>query len=399
MAKFKTMNKKHDTRIREKLATLKIKDIEAVGQGVTMKNIKDVKAAIEGAKSDPKIKDPYGKVGLVGKDLVFRIKHKKGHYGEADILLIKNFRQIEELAKARVEGARKAWEEMRSMLEGYAGNRLDTVNARIKTAKVEIKAGNAAEAIKAHGAALNFLKSMNELATAAGYKKQLGRWAKGKGVRLSDLEIDDAECKRLKAATEGFHTQMKVGYKAAMRECAQLEKTLEALDDTLDQVDTSGAEKTDPEYQRKLKEIMSDWKSVVTYCKQKRAAQKTELAKFAKFKAIADKTVEGNADALIKGMKDQFDKIADLYHDIDSHIQGTIRLDDSTFSAKATAAGLTVEDRRKFLQPMTNRAFALNYQAKADWQKAQARGSKLLRITGKRLNHGGCMKAADEMGG
>lgn len=89
---FATLDDK-DCLIRKPLAKFKWNDIADVINGQTLNSNakKSVEEAVEGAKADGKIDQPYVKVGVVKKNLIFRIKHKGGHFGDDDVIVVKNF--------------------------------------------------------------------------------------------------------------------------------------------------------------------------------------------------------------------------------------------------------------------------------------------------------------------
>ena len=58
------------------------------------------------------------------------------------------------------------------------------------------------------------------------------------------------------------------------------------------------------------------------------------------------------------------------YGAVDKHIQGTIRTSESTVTKKRTAYGITQADQFKTLGPLMDRAFALNFQAKAAFENS-----------------------------
>jgi hypothetical protein len=60
-------------------------------------------ALVDAKSEDRKVKivEPYAKVGVVDGQLVFRIKHKGGHYGEKDIVLAENYEDANSEAKLK----------------------------------------------------------------------------------------------------------------------------------------------------------------------------------------------------------------------------------------------------------------------------------------------------------
>ncbi|MCE9637052.1 MAG: hypothetical protein K8T90_15210 [Planctomycetes bacterium] len=88
---FSTM-KESDCLVRKALGQFKWADAEALVGTQTLAT--GAKSAVQTAASeagDAKLVKPVAKVGLVGKNLVFRIKHEGGHHGKADILIVKNY--------------------------------------------------------------------------------------------------------------------------------------------------------------------------------------------------------------------------------------------------------------------------------------------------------------------
>ncbi|MDE2506246.1 MAG: hypothetical protein KGM43_03440 [Planctomycetota bacterium] len=86
---FDTM-KDTDVQVRKTLNTFKWDDVVDVVDGQTLMNKSKVLEAVAEAK-EANLESPYAKVGKIKKNLVFRIKHKKGHWGEADIVVVKDY--------------------------------------------------------------------------------------------------------------------------------------------------------------------------------------------------------------------------------------------------------------------------------------------------------------------
>ena len=86
---FTTLDDK-DCQVRKPLAKFKWADLTEVANGQTIKNKNLVELATDEAKS-AKLENAYVKIGLVKKNLIFRIKHKGGHWGDDDIVVISNY--------------------------------------------------------------------------------------------------------------------------------------------------------------------------------------------------------------------------------------------------------------------------------------------------------------------
>ena len=67
--------------------------------GPRLARLDEAKKLAAEAVADNKITEPYAKVGVVNGKLVFRVKHKKGHYGEDDIILAENYEKSDEVGK------------------------------------------------------------------------------------------------------------------------------------------------------------------------------------------------------------------------------------------------------------------------------------------------------------
>ncbi|MGF1582861.1 MAG: hypothetical protein ACFCD0_26370 [Gemmataceae bacterium] len=79
-----------ETYVRKSLKQFKWVDVSELANGQTLINKSEVEKTAKEAL-EAKLKDPYAKVGLVKKNLVFRIKHSGGHYGKSDIIVIRNY--------------------------------------------------------------------------------------------------------------------------------------------------------------------------------------------------------------------------------------------------------------------------------------------------------------------
>lgn len=82
-----------------------------VGDVSITTGINNAKAAVAEAKNDTKLKNPYVKVGVVGRDLVFRIKDKRTLVDkEIDTVLLKGFvaKQLE-LQREEIDRANSRW--------------------------------------------------------------------------------------------------------------------------------------------------------------------------------------------------------------------------------------------------------------------------------------------------
>jgi len=90
MGKFPKMDKK-EVLYKSALAQVNWDNVKATAGEQKVTGFKDAKALVELAKKDNSLKKPYVKVGLVKSKLVFRIKHDEGHFGDDDIVLVKNF--------------------------------------------------------------------------------------------------------------------------------------------------------------------------------------------------------------------------------------------------------------------------------------------------------------------
>jgi len=82
---------KSDVLYKSPLAQVNWDNVKATAGEQKVTGVKDAKALVEAAKKDNTLKKPYVKVGVVKSKLVFRIKHDDGHYGNEDIVLVKNF--------------------------------------------------------------------------------------------------------------------------------------------------------------------------------------------------------------------------------------------------------------------------------------------------------------------
>lgn len=88
---FKTMDD-DKCYVRKMLSQFKWADLTHLFGDQTPQKKKEVEEMlVEAKEATPKLDQAYVKVGLVAKNLVFRIKHSKGHYGEDDIIIIKNY--------------------------------------------------------------------------------------------------------------------------------------------------------------------------------------------------------------------------------------------------------------------------------------------------------------------
>ena len=86
---FKTMDD-DKCYVRKALSQFKWADLPHLfGDQTPQKKTEVEKMLVEAKQAD--LDTAYVKVGLVAKNLVFRIKHSKGHYGEDDIIIIKNY--------------------------------------------------------------------------------------------------------------------------------------------------------------------------------------------------------------------------------------------------------------------------------------------------------------------
>jgi hypothetical protein len=80
-----------DCLIRVPLAKFKWSDLATRTNGQTLKNKNLVTLAVQEA-TEAKLSQPYVKVGLIKANLIFRIKHKGGHWGEEDIVVVSGYR-------------------------------------------------------------------------------------------------------------------------------------------------------------------------------------------------------------------------------------------------------------------------------------------------------------------
>ena len=88
---FSTM-KETDCLVRKALGQFKWTDADAVVSGQRLQT--GAKGAVQDAcdaANRAKLVKPTAKVGIVGKNLVFRIKHDGGHWGKDDVVLVKGY--------------------------------------------------------------------------------------------------------------------------------------------------------------------------------------------------------------------------------------------------------------------------------------------------------------------
>ena len=93
MPAFPTMDKEQ-VKLRVSLRAYKNEDFDEVMEGQTAmpgaeRDLKEAVVAARVAEREGKIRDPYVKIGVVKRSLVFRIKHNKGHWGDDDLVLVK----------------------------------------------------------------------------------------------------------------------------------------------------------------------------------------------------------------------------------------------------------------------------------------------------------------------
>ena len=115
------------------------------GDQTPQKKTEVEKMLVDAKKAD--LESAYMKVGLVGKNLVFRIKHSKGHYGEDDIIVIKNYvppvsdEAVDSNGKALFKESKKPmlsadwWVETRRLQPDMKG-----LEARLKAAEKSVAA-------------------------------------------------------------------------------------------------------------------------------------------------------------------------------------------------------------------------------------------------------------------
>ncbi len=86
---FDTM-KDTDVQVRKALNVFKWDDVADVVDGQTLMNKSKVLEAVAEAR-EANLDSAYVKVGKIKKNLVFRIKHKKGHWGDDDIIVVRDW--------------------------------------------------------------------------------------------------------------------------------------------------------------------------------------------------------------------------------------------------------------------------------------------------------------------
>lgn len=322
---------------------------------VTERMVQDVDAAYDAWKE--LLEEAVAKIGAWKRETdVKRLEWMK-FVNTQNTKTNKNFvAKIEQLKSAA--GGCWALAELTSQLQNEGILKLAKVRERYEAAREAIEQGNATKAIKEQGTGLNLIKGVSPLSKANALKKQAGNWARRFNVTVKEVDLADAEVVRLaREVAEGFN---------------DLNEKLNSLDDEVDRLTEALAEQ-DPEsvnptaskeYKAKLKECVKNYKTVVDFAKQGMAKAKKLQGDLKKIETIISKTVAGNARAVVPAIEKLAEALETTYSGVDSRIQSTIRLPDSTFSKQAKDWGITTEDRTKSLGPMQDRAFALNYQMK-----------------------------------
>jgi hypothetical protein len=262
-------------------------------------------------------------------------------------------------------GSRKALEELTNDIEKDALPKLERVDGLLKQAAAAVTKGNASEAIKQQGVALNLLKGISGYSNPSGLKKQAGVNARKYGVALKDVNLRDRKLTTL-------FNRFAIGYKDLVDEADRIDGEIERLADEFAEGEPETSN-NDREYQTHLKQSMKNYKSVVDFAKAGLAKLKKAGGQIGTLEQVLGRTVAETTPPLVKAVVKVHDVLYDQYKAVDSHIQETIRTTTSTFSAKATEWGITGDDRTKSLAPLMNRAFALNYQAKALYEASADR--------------------------
>jgi len=257
---------------------------------------------------------------------------------------------------------REALTEVINQYGNDAQPKLEKVSEVVKEIVAAIKDRDAVAALQRHGAALNYLKGVTSYASKAGMKKLAADAAKVRKATLNEVDLNDKDLRTC-------FTKTATAYEKLTKVLDDLEPTIGELADELSQKEPE-TDNPDPLYKTHLKEIQSDYKEVVAFALSGLAKTKKNQAGVGSLAGIAAKTTADKADKVADAAVTIFENLKREYGAVDKHIQETIRTTSSTVTVKKKSYGITEADQTKTLAPLMNRAFALNYQAKAAFENS-----------------------------
>jgi hypothetical protein len=259
-------------------------------------------------------------------------------------------------------GGKKALEELVLQYEHDCLSKLKKVNETVKETETAIEKKDAVGALKKHGVALNYLKGVTPYATKSGLKKSAENYAKTNKTTVKDMDLAD---KKLK---EWFDKTVAV-YGKLTEKLEELEPQIGELAEELANKEPE-SENKDPLYNTHLKEIHGDYKDVLAFASAGLNKTKKLQGDVKKLTAIVPRATAEVADKMADTAVKLFQAMQTEYGAVDSHIQKTIRTDSSTVTVKRKAYNISTEDQLKTLGPLMDRAFALNFQAKAAFENS-----------------------------
>jgi hypothetical protein len=287
---------------------------------------------------------------------------------------------VKEIAKAetRLKGA-KALAELISGLTDNATAAIGKAEEALKLAHGAIAKKDYDTAASEHGKALNALKNASGQVTKGGATQQVANQARAKGCTPADVDTNNAAYRsKLQALQARFATAS---------------ATADHLGDEIDKLEAEAlnarevaSPNQDPTYKAHLKKCFEDYRAVLAFATKTMAQMKTLEANIPKLEGVVARTVTKETVPPVVGSALQlFDQMYKTYKALDTHIQQTIRTDQSTLVRQAVGWGITGPDRVKNLQPLVNRAFSTNFQVKAMQEKAADRLQDSLELLAKKF--------------
>ena len=367
MSNFKAMSKS-DVRYEAKVEVAKLEDLKRSLVIGPILHEREIKAAIRSARNSDTLTAGYVKAGIVGKDLVFRIKGKiagkTGHFGDADIVVYKGYKQIEAAVLIRKASALRALDALFTDLSGSVDSKLVRAAADLDRASAALDGANHQAAVWHHGTAANDLKGVHQECTRRGSEQKAAAYLRLEGAEPGDLRMPSETLAKKADLYRKVSANFAKRYADLQDRCVAVAVRLSQIDQELSNADTSGASQ-DGAYNRALKDAMDEVSAVLQTAKAALVRSKGAYSRIATLDVAISRTTAVTADALAAKIGKLRDTLVDEYTTVDAHIEGTIRRDDGPWASRVRAAGITPNDQMTYTTPLTRRCFAVNFELKS----------------------------------
>ena len=369
MGKFATM-KKTDVVYKSLIEKVDWNKVKEAAEGEKSTNLAKAQKLNREAVAEKK-KKAYAKVGLVKRDLVFRIKYDKkimgsSHYGDGDILLVKDFTQLKKMRELYASYVEKA----HTRIEGeFIANSL-VFNIKFtrdlgKKVQDALKKGDVRMAMTQVQPARVKVMRLKEWATKAELKKVAAKIAKEEKVQPKDMDLGRFDI--------GKYKKQVVDLDKAV---TKLERLVDGKAEELERAKIEEASSEDPGYRKALKECIAGYDEILEAVKGSLTKGRDLSIRGKNLLLKAKGSTEEQAVDLVKQATVLVEEIDKEEKSLKESV-ALSRSSNSPLQKKKETAKITKEDSNRFLTPIMTQTYAFNTRAVALFGDGKAAVKKM----------------------